>query len=135
MDVSNYVAYRMLSNLFELPSRNHNQYEAVFEHLMKYTEQITLNDNGLIFYSFPRAVTTIEQLRTNMMEIFRGIMTESGISSLTTLRCLFIASYYLMIKHRHNFTLCAYIPYIFDSFTASFQSWRDLQRHSLRSNN
>ena len=136
MDLPGYIAYRMYCDVNDIPTRHNCVFEKVFEELIDFAYSYTTQYAARIFHKIPGNRTTIDELLTDIREIFAAITKQLGtVDSVLAIQTLFITSYYLMVKYRTDPRMCGHISFWFDVFTYKSKGWDKMSRRHLDLNN
>lgn len=134
MELSHYIAFRAYCEVHSFPCRplNHH-YENIFNKLMDFMNLYTIKNNGQIFSRIRGGRTSEDELLIDVLTLFRAIIKELHGESVLTVRTLFVATYYMMIKYKDNRQLSGYIAFWLDAFAYKFSGWRELLDNEMGS--
>ena len=136
MDLPGYIAHRMYCDINAIPTRHNVVFEKVFEDLIDFAYEYTIQYVAEIFHRIPGNRASIEEVLTDISEIFAGITEQLGtVDSVLAIQTLFIASYYLMVKYRMDPQKCGHISFWFDVFTNKSKGWDNMLRNHFDLNN
>ena len=124
MDINGYVARRMLWDICDIEVPLNSLYEPVYEALFTWMEDYSREFDAAILFRLPRCKTTQEELMSDMVEIYTGILSVvRDINDMRTLNCLFTVSFYMAVKYKDNPAMCRKISYYFELISYSLRSW------------
>ena len=126
MDVVEYVSRRMLLDVCDIAMIRNDQLDTVYQSLhgsmIRYS-----NDERYIRTAargLPPAKATEGELLSDMLELYSSILRGAiDHHSISTIRCLFTVSLYMMKKYENDISLCSLIPCYFQLISERLRGW------------
>ena len=128
MESSAYVARRLLFEVCDILIPIDEQLEFVYNELYDWMERYTEQFGGELFHRLPSCKATRDELLSDMSQLYSGIFARmDDMHNITTLRCLFTITFYMMVKYKAQETMCGDIAYYFRLISRRLESWNTLE--------
>ena len=133
MNVSDYVARRLLFEVCDIVTVLDDKFEPFFDDLWNWTEEFTQRFGGDLIHRLPSGSTSREMLLNDMSQLYEGIFSRMNDDhSITTLHSLFTVTFYMMMKYKDiGASMCSEIAFDFYLITRRLESWGFLE-HFIR---
>ena len=129
MESSAYVASRLLFEVCDILTPIDERFEHIYNDLYHWMERYTEEYNGEVFHRLPCCKATRDELLGDMTQLYSGILARmDDTNNVTTLRCLFTVTFYMMVKYKAQETMCGDIVYYFRLISRRLESWNGFER-------
>ena len=128
MNISDYVARRLLFEVCGVQTPINTQFEPLFDYLWSWSERFTSRYGSHIFYRIPSGCATREELKNDMILIYAHLLHRyDNDDSLDTLKALFVITLYMIIRYKSDgVRMCSEIALDFHLITQNLNSWNFL---------
>ena len=126
MGAVEYVSNRMLLDICDTPMRINSQLEPIYEDFCRSFRRYN-NDRHFrhtATVGLPSQKETEDELLADIFELYSGILRGANDHhSISTIRCLFTVSLYMMGIYRNDIELCKLIPSYFYLISYRLRGW------------
>ena len=128
MESSDYVARRLLFEVCDILTPVDDRFEHIYNELYHWMDRYTEEFDGEVFYRLPSCRATRDELLCDMSQLYSGIFARmDDMHNITTLRCLFTITFYMMVKYKAQETMCGDIAYYFRLISRRLESWNSFE--------
>ena len=126
MDVAGYVSRYMLFEICDVAMVRNEQFDRICNHLYDYFVRYISNSyyRHLLTTGLPSIKTNKADVIRDMNQLYTSIIRGAeDHHSISTIRCLFAVSIYMMKRYEDDISLCSLIPFSFELISSRLRGW------------